>query len=59
MLAAAAIVINTVVTQPRSVLFAIALMVLGLPAYYLWRGRLAKIPADTLQTPETTVTETV
>jgi APA family basic amino acid/polyamine antiporter len=59
MIAAAAIVINTVVTQPRSVLFAIALMALGLPAYYLWRGRLAKIPVDALQPPEPTVTETV
>ena len=59
MLAAAAIVINTVVTQPQSVLLAIGLMALGLPAYYLWRGRLARTPPDALPTPEPTVTETV
>jgi basic amino acid/polyamine antiporter, APA family len=59
MLAAAAIVINTIVRQPRSVVFALALMALGLPAYYLWRVRLAKIPADVLQTPESTVTDAV
>jgi APA family basic amino acid/polyamine antiporter len=59
MIAAAAIVINTIVTQPRSVLFAIALMALGLPAYYLWRSRLARIPVNAHQPPEPTVTETV
>ena len=51
-LAAAAIVINTLVTQPRNVIFAIGLMVLGVPAYYMWRSRLAKAPADALASPE-------
>jgi len=58
-LAAAAIVINTVVTQPRNVIFAIGLMVLGFPAYYMWRSRLAKAPADALATPSTKARETV
>ena len=38
-LSAAAIVLNTVVTQPKNVLFAIVLMALGVPAYFVWRGR--------------------
>ena len=38
-LSAAAIVLNTVITQPKNVLFAIVLMALGVPAYYLWRAR--------------------
>jgi APA family basic amino acid/polyamine antiporter len=38
-LAAVAIVLNTVLTQPQNVLFAIALMLLGIPAYYVWRTR--------------------
>ena len=38
-LSAAAIVLNTVITQPKNVLFAIVLMVLGVPAYFVWRGR--------------------
>jgi APA family basic amino acid/polyamine antiporter len=38
-LSAAAIVLNTVLTQPKNVVFAIALMLLGVPAYYLWRSR--------------------
>ena len=58
-LAAAAIVINTVVTQPQNVIFAIGLMVLGFPAYYMWRSRLAKAPADALASPSTKVRETV
>jgi APA family basic amino acid/polyamine antiporter len=58
-LAAAAIVINTVVTQPRNVIFAIGLMVLGIPAYYMWRSRIAKAPADALASPSTKVRETV
>jgi APA family basic amino acid/polyamine antiporter len=58
-LSAAAIVINTIVTQPRNVIFALALMVLGVPAYYLWRSRLAKAPADALKAPSTKVRETV
>jgi APA family basic amino acid/polyamine antiporter len=58
-LSAAAIVINTVVTQPRNVIFAIGLMVLGIPAYYMWRSRLAKAPADALASPATKVRETV
>jgi len=40
-LSAAAIVVNTIVTQPKNVLFAIALMLLGVPAYYVWRSRSA------------------
>lgn len=47
-LSAAAIVINTIVTQPKNVIFAVALMALGVPAYYMWRSRLAKAPADAL-----------
>ena len=38
-LSAAAIVLNTVFTQPKNVLFAIVLMLLGVPAYFVWRGR--------------------
>ena len=44
-LSAAAIVINTIYTQPRNVIFAVALMALGIPAYYMWRSRLAKVGA--------------
>ena len=59
-LSAAAIVINTVVTQPRNVIFAIGLMVLGIPAYYMWRSRLAKTPGAAMPTSKTTkVRETV
>ena len=58
-LSAAAIVINTIVTQPRNVIFALGLMVLGVPAYYMWRSRLAKAPADALKAPSTKVRETV
>ncbi|HKN67816.1 MAG TPA: amino acid permease [Gemmatimonadaceae bacterium] len=58
-LSAAAIVINTVVTQPRNVIFAIGLMVLGIPAYYMWRSRLAKAPPDALASPGAKVRETV
>jgi APA family basic amino acid/polyamine antiporter len=59
-LSAAAIVINTVVTQPRNVIFAIGIMALGIPAYYMWRSRLAKAPADALGSPsKTKVRETV
>ena len=58
-LSAAAIVINTVVTQPRNVIFAIGLMVLGVPAYYMWRSRLAKAPSDALASPGAKVRETV
>ena len=58
-LSAAAIVINTIVTQPRNVIFAIALMALGVPAYYMWRSRLAKAPPDALMSPATKVREPV
>jgi APA family basic amino acid/polyamine antiporter len=59
-LSAAAIVINTVVTQPRNVLFAIGIMLLGVPAYYMWRSRrAAKAPADALAAPKAKVRETV
>jgi APA family basic amino acid/polyamine antiporter len=44
MLSAVAIVINTIVTQPRKVIVALALMLLGVPAYYMWRSRLARAP---------------
>jgi APA family basic amino acid/polyamine antiporter len=55
-LSAAAIVINTIVTQPKNVIFAIALMALGVPAYYMWRSRLAKAPPNALR--GATATET-
>jgi APA family basic amino acid/polyamine antiporter len=62
-LSAAAIVINTIVTQPKNVIFALALMLLGVPAYYMWRSRLAKtpvdVPADALAAPRTKTPETV
>ena len=58
-LSAAAIVINTIVTQPKNVIFAIALMALGVPAYYMWRSRLAKAPADALKQPAAKARETV
>jgi APA family basic amino acid/polyamine antiporter len=46
-LSAAAIVLNTVLTQPKNVLFAIVLMALGVPAYYVWRSRArATVPAE-------------
>jgi len=45
-LSAAAIVINTIWTQPKNVIFALALMLLGVPAYYVWRSRLANPPID-------------
>ena len=41
-LSAAAIVINTIATQPKNVVFAIVLMVLGIPAYYVWRARASR-----------------
>ena len=56
-LAAAAIVINTVVTQPRNVIFAIGLMVLGIPAYYMWRRSVVKAP-NALSSPSAKVRET-
>jgi APA family basic amino acid/polyamine antiporter len=58
-LSAAAIVINTIVTQPKNVIFAIGLMILGVPAYYMWRSRLAKAPADALKAPSAKTRETV
>ena len=58
-LSAAAIVINTIATQPQNVIFALALMLLGVPAYYMWRSRLAKAPAAALKSPASNVRETV
>jgi APA family basic amino acid/polyamine antiporter len=58
-LSAAAIVINTIITQPKNVIFAIALMALGVPAYYMWRSRLAKAPPGALPSPSTEARETV
>jgi APA family basic amino acid/polyamine antiporter len=45
-LSAAAIVLNTVVTQPKNVVFAVALMLLGVPAYYMWRSRARRLVAS-------------
>jgi APA family basic amino acid/polyamine antiporter len=58
-LSAAAIVINTIVTQPKNVIFAIGLMVLGVPAFYMWRRRIATAPPDALPSPSTKARETV
>ena len=58
-LSAAAIVINTIVAQPQNVIFALAVMILGVPAYYMWRSRLAKAPPDALKTSPTNARETV
>ncbi|HEY7236158.1 MAG TPA: amino acid permease [Gemmatimonadaceae bacterium] len=58
-LSAAAIVINTIVTQPRNVIFALALMVLGVPAYYAWRRRLATKPPEAVKAPAVKVGQTV
>jgi len=62
-LSAATIVINTIVTQPRNVIFALALMLLGVPAYYMWRRRLQKSPVsapeDALAAPGAKARETV
>jgi APA family basic amino acid/polyamine antiporter len=58
-LSAAAIVINTIVTQPENVIVAIVLMALGVPAYYVWRSRLAKAPAEALKSPTSGARETV
>jgi hypothetical protein len=33
--------------------------VLGVPAYYMWRSRLAKAPVDALKAPSKKVRETV
>ena len=41
------------------VILALGIMVLGVPAYYMWRSRLAKAPADALKPPSTKVRETV
>jgi hypothetical protein len=30
------------VTQPKNVIFAVALMLLGVPAYFIWRSRSSK-----------------
>ena len=38
-LAASAIVVNTVVSQPRQAAIGIGMVLLGVPAYYAWRGR--------------------
>ena len=59
-LSAAAIVINTIVTQPKNVVFAIVLMALGVPAYYMWRRRRpASAPADALAARNPRARETV
>jgi APA family basic amino acid/polyamine antiporter len=58
-LSAAAIVINTIVTQPKNVVFAVVLMALGVPAYYMWRHRLVKAPADALRQPDARARERV
>ena len=58
-LSAAAIVINTMITQPQNVIYALGVMVLGVPAYYMWRRRLAKAPDNALPSPTGKVRETV
>jgi APA family basic amino acid/polyamine antiporter len=40
-LAAAAIVINTIVEQPRQSAIGIGMVLLGVPAFLVWRGRRA------------------
>lgn len=37
--AALALVLNTIVSQPRNVAVGLAFVVLGVPAYYVWRAR--------------------
>jgi basic amino acid/polyamine antiporter, APA family len=40
-LAAAVIVVNTMVSQPRQAMIGIAVVLAGAPAYFIWRGRQA------------------
>lgn len=45
--AAAAIVLNTLVVQPTQALLGLGIILLGLPAYFTWRGRFAPKHAET------------
>jgi basic amino acid/polyamine antiporter, APA family len=42
-LAAAALVINTVATQPKESAIGIGIVLLGVPAYFIWRSRANKV----------------
>jgi APA family basic amino acid/polyamine antiporter len=41
-LSAAAIVLNTMVARPRQALLGLGIVLLGAPAYYVWKGRAAR-----------------
>jgi basic amino acid/polyamine antiporter, APA family len=43
LLAAAALVINTVMTQPKESAIGIGIVLLGVPVYFIWRSRLKKV----------------
>jgi APA family basic amino acid/polyamine antiporter len=43
LLAAAALVINTVATQPKESALGIGIVALGIPAYFIWRSRSKKV----------------
>lgn len=43
---AAAIVINTIVSQPGRAALGLGLVLLGVPAYYFWRARALKVTRD-------------
>jgi APA family basic amino acid/polyamine antiporter len=46
-IASAAIVLNTLVTQPRRALLGLAVVLVGAPAYWVWRrARLTPAPRD-------------
>ena len=45
-LAAAVIVINTIVSQPRQAMIGIAVVLAGAPAYLIWRGRQSSTNAE-------------
>jgi basic amino acid/polyamine antiporter, APA family len=50
-LSAVAIVLNTLITQPGSALLGLGAVLLGTPAYFLWRARRPDPPAGTPSGP--------
>lgn len=51
-LAASALVVNTVITQPRRALVGLALVVTGVPVYLIWQGRRAPKRSAKVAEPE-------
>lgn len=50
-LAAAALVINTVATQPKESAIGIGIVLLGVPVYFIWRSRLKKVEKKLAELP--------